>query len=148
MAGGDPASIYKVGQNTTRLLLAASNLVIGWLLLHQAEVALAHLPAKGESNRDTAFYQGKITAARFFTRQVLPRGPGAERAIAEATDNCLMDLDEARLLTGVSSVAQSRPLRARRHRRRRTGDGRRTTRPWTGSPSTWRERIVESGRSR
>ena len=44
--------------------------------------------------RRSRFYQGKIAAARFFARQVLPR-LAAERAIAEATDNELMDLDEA-----------------------------------------------------
>ena len=33
-------NVYKVGQNTTRLLLAAGDLVVGWLLLRQAEVAL------------------------------------------------------------------------------------------------------------
>jgi hypothetical protein len=36
----------------------------------------------------------KVGAARFFARQVLPR-IGAERAVAEATDNALMDLPEA-----------------------------------------------------
>jgi alkylation response protein AidB-like acyl-CoA dehydrogenase len=91
--GGDPRNIYKVGQNTTRLLLAAGDLVIGWLLLRQAEVALATL-ADGASGRDKAFYEGKVAAARFFARQVLPK-LAAERAIAEATDTALMELDEA-----------------------------------------------------
>jgi len=91
--GSDPRSVYKVGQNTTRLLLAAGDLVIGWLLLRQADVALTKL-AEGASAKDEPFYRGKIAAARFFARQVLPRLT-AERAIAEATDNELMDLDEA-----------------------------------------------------
>jgi hypothetical protein len=91
--GADPRNIYKVGQNTTRLLLAAGDLVIGWLLLRQADVALTKLAA-GASGKDEAFYRGKVAAARFFARQVLPR-LSAERAIAEATDNELMDLDEA-----------------------------------------------------
>ncbi len=91
--GGDPRSVYKVGQNTTRLLLAAGDLVIGWLLLRQADVALTKL-AEGASPKDEPFYRGKIAAARFFARQVLPRLT-AERVIAEATDNELMDLDEA-----------------------------------------------------
>jgi hypothetical protein len=90
--GGDPRNIYKVGQNTTRLLLAAGDLVLGWLLLRQAEVALARL-ADGASGRDKAFYEGKVAAARFFSRQVLPK-LAAERAIAESTDNSLMELDE------------------------------------------------------
>ncbi len=91
--GNDPRNVYKVGLNTTRLLLAAGDLVIGWLLLRQADVALTRL-AEGTSAKDEPFYRGKVAAARFFARQVLPRLT-AERAIAEATDNDLMDLDEA-----------------------------------------------------
>jgi hypothetical protein len=90
--GGDPRNVYKVGQNTTRLLLAAGDLVIGWLLLREADVAMTKLA--GGAGRDEAFYRGKVAAARFFARQVLPR-LAAERAMAEATDNDLMDLDEA-----------------------------------------------------
>jgi hypothetical protein len=90
--GGDPRNVYKVGQNTSRLLLAAGDLVLGWLLLRQADVALTRLEAG--AGKDEAFYRGKVAAARFFARQVLPRLT-AERAIAEATDNELMDLDEA-----------------------------------------------------
>jgi hypothetical protein len=90
--GGDPRNVYKVGQNTTRLLLAAGDVVIGWLLLREADVAIKRL---GEgAGKDEAFYRGKVAAARFFARQVLPK-LSAERAIAEATDNELMDLDEA-----------------------------------------------------
>jgi alkylation response protein AidB-like acyl-CoA dehydrogenase len=90
---GDVANVYKVGQNTTRLLLASGDLVIGWLLLRQAEVAAAAL--KGDvSASDRDFYTGKIAAARFFVRTVLPRIT-AERAIAEAVDNTLMDVPES-----------------------------------------------------
>ncbi|MFP5335400.1 MAG: acyl-CoA dehydrogenase [Actinomycetes bacterium] len=89
---GDARKIYAVGQNTTRLLMAAGDLVVGWLLLRQAEVALAALP--GASGKDRAFYEGKVAAAQFFARTVLPRLT-AERAIAEATDTSLMDVDEA-----------------------------------------------------
>jgi alkylation response protein AidB-like acyl-CoA dehydrogenase len=94
LLGADPHSAYTVGQNTTRLLLAAGDLVIGWLLLRQAEVAVIALERPGLGANDRAFYQGKVAAARFFARQVLPR-LGTERAITEGTDNALMDLDEA-----------------------------------------------------
>jgi hypothetical protein len=57
-------------------------------------VALTKLAAGPLPDRDTAFYQGKVAAARFFARQFLPK-LSAERAIAEATDNALMELDEA-----------------------------------------------------
>ena len=85
-------NVYKVGQNTTRLLLACGDLVIGWLLLRQAEVALAALDA-GATGRDTAFYEGKVAAAAFFARQVLPL-LAAQRAVAEGIDNALMELPE------------------------------------------------------
>jgi alkylation response protein AidB-like acyl-CoA dehydrogenase len=93
--GADVRNVYKVGQNTSRLLLAAGDLVVGWLLLRQAEVAKAALERTGGplSDRDRSFYEGKVAAASFFARTVLPR-IAAERAVAEATDNSLMDLPE------------------------------------------------------
>jgi alkylation response protein AidB-like acyl-CoA dehydrogenase len=84
-----PAEIYRTGLNTTRLLLSLGDLVIGWLLARQAEVALASLD--GATPADRAFYQGKIAAAQFFAATVLPR-LAAEREIAEATTLDLMDL--------------------------------------------------------
>lgn len=92
--GGELANLYKVGQNTSRLLLSAGDLVIGWLLLRQAAVAAKALEAEGVSAKDRDFYEGKIAAASFFARNVLPKIT-AERAIAEATDNALMDLPES-----------------------------------------------------
>jgi alkylation response protein AidB-like acyl-CoA dehydrogenase len=94
--GGDGSSIknlYKVGQNTSRLLLCAGDLVVGWLLLRQAEVAKKALDAGNASAKDQKFYEGKIAAASFFARTVLPK-IAAERQIAEATDNSLMDVSE------------------------------------------------------
>ncbi len=91
--GGELGNLYKVGQNTTRLLLAAGDLVVGWLLLRQAAVALDRLAA-GAEGKDKDFYEGKVAAAQFYARQVLPR-LSAERAMAEATDNALMDVPES-----------------------------------------------------
>jgi alkylation response protein AidB-like acyl-CoA dehydrogenase len=91
-AMGDPEEMYKVGQNTTRLLMAAGDLVIGWLLLRQAEVALFALE-RGPSARDAAYYRGKVAAARFFASQVLPT-LHAQRVIAEGVDNSLMAVTE------------------------------------------------------
>ncbi|GGF45798.1 acyl-CoA dehydrogenase [Marmoricola endophyticus] len=91
--GGDIRNIYKVGLNTSRLLMALGDVVCAWLLLRGAEVALEKL--SGEvSEKDKAFYEGKVAAAQFFARTNLPRLT-AERQIAEATDLSLMDLDEA-----------------------------------------------------
>ncbi|MGZ4595132.1 MAG: acyl-CoA dehydrogenase, partial [Actinomycetes bacterium] len=88
----DVSNIYKVGQNTSRLLLACGDLVTAWLLLRQAAVALAALEA-GAAGRDKAFYEGKVAAAKFFARQALPLLT-AQRVVAESIDNSLMDLPE------------------------------------------------------
>jgi alkylation response protein AidB-like acyl-CoA dehydrogenase len=96
--GSDVANLYKVGQNTSRLLMAAGDLVIGWLLLRQAAVARAALDARASGKaipqKDVDFYEGKVAAASFFARNVLPK-IAAERQIAEATDNALMDVPES-----------------------------------------------------
>ena len=91
--GGELANLYKVGQNTSRLLLAAGDLVVGWLLLRQAEVAQKALDG-GATGKDADFYRGKVAAASFYAKNVLPK-LAAERAVAEATDNSLMDVPEA-----------------------------------------------------
>ncbi|GHJ43814.1 acyl-CoA dehydrogenase [Catellatospora sp. TT07R-123] len=83
-----PAEIYRVGQNTTRLLMSFGDLLIGYLLTRQAAVAAAALAQAGP---DTAFYTGKLAVARFFAVTVLP-GLAARRAVLERTDNALMDV--------------------------------------------------------
>jgi alkylation response protein AidB-like acyl-CoA dehydrogenase len=94
MASADqPAEIYKTGLNTTRLLIALGDLVIGWLLLTHAEIALHKLDEIGADSPDRDFYTGKLGAARFFAATVLPR-LAAERSVVEATTLDLMDLPE------------------------------------------------------
>ena len=89
---GDPSQLYKVGLNTTRLLMMCGDLVIGWLLLRQAEVAQAALAA-GTAGKDEAFYRGKVATAQWFAANRLPL-LAAERAVAEATDLGIMELPE------------------------------------------------------
>ncbi|MFC9499392.1 acyl-CoA dehydrogenase [Streptomyces sp. NBC_01474] len=88
----DTKNIYKVGLNTTRLLLASGDVVVGFLLLRGAAVAAEKLETA--SAKDQAFYQGKIAAAKFFAANVLP-GVGLERRLSEKVDLDLMELDEA-----------------------------------------------------
>ncbi|MGH3913428.1 MAG: acyl-CoA dehydrogenase [Pseudonocardiaceae bacterium] len=88
----DRRDTYKVAQQTVRLLMSTGDVLIGWLLLRQAEVALGALGGE-VTERDQAFYEGKIAAAAFFARNVLPE-LSARRAIVEATDNTLMDISE------------------------------------------------------
>ena len=90
--GGDISNIYKVGLNTTRLLMVLGDITCSWLLLRQAEIALEKLG--GDTGSDKAFYEGKVAAAQFFARNVLPK-IAAERAMAEAVDGSIMELDEA-----------------------------------------------------
>ena len=89
----DPAAIHKVGQHSVRFLMALGDLLVGWLLLRQAEVALTAL--SGEvSAKDQAFYEGKVGVARFFATTHLPL-LSAQRAVVERADNALMELSEA-----------------------------------------------------
>lgn len=88
----NPDEIYRVGLNTTRLLMASGDLIIGWLLLRQAEVALAALEA-GATGKDRDFYEGKVATAKWFAQNRLPL-LAAERAVAEATDDAIMSLPE------------------------------------------------------
>ncbi|MGW7238909.1 acyl-CoA dehydrogenase [Streptomyces sp. NPDC054804] len=93
----DVKNIYKVGLNTTRLLLASGDVIVGYLLLKGAAVAAEKLETastKAVSSKDVAFYTGKIAAAKFFAANVLP-GVTLARKIATDVDLDLMELDEA-----------------------------------------------------
>ena len=88
-----PRQIHVAAQSTTAFLFAAGDLICGWLLLRQAALAQERLAA-GASEKDVAFYSGKIAAAKWFAGNVLPH-LAATRAVVESTDLSLMDLDEA-----------------------------------------------------
>ena len=90
---GDVRNVYKVALNTTRLVYVMGDLVVSWLLLRGAEVAQQQLDA-GATGADKSFYEGKVAAASFFAKTVLPR-LAAERTMAEAVDLDVMELDEA-----------------------------------------------------
>ena len=87
----DPKEIYKVGLNTSRLLMATGDLIIAWLLLRQADIAQNKLANAG---RDTEFYNGKIASAKFFVRSVLPH-ISIERAVVESETGEIMNISEA-----------------------------------------------------
>jgi alkylation response protein AidB-like acyl-CoA dehydrogenase len=91
--GGDARALYKVGLSSRRLLLAMGDLMVGWLLQRQAEVALRALSEGVADAAEQAFYEGKIAAARFFAREVLPR-LSADRKVVELTTLDVMDLPE------------------------------------------------------
>ncbi|MFE3025418.1 acyl-CoA dehydrogenase [Nocardia tengchongensis] len=86
----DPKELYKVGLGSVRFLLAVGDLIIGWLLLAQAEIAINAL----DNGSNEPFYQGKIATAQFFARNVLPELTSV-RTVLSNLDNDIMELDEA-----------------------------------------------------
>jgi alkylation response protein AidB-like acyl-CoA dehydrogenase len=92
-AAETPTELYKIGQGSVRFLLAVGDLLIGWQLLHQADIALAALDGE-PAERDRLFYEGKVAVARFFSRNVLPSLTAVKTVLSEL-DNDLMQLDEA-----------------------------------------------------
>ena len=91
-AASEPARVHRAGQHSVRLLMALGELLVGWLLLRRAQVALETLDGAGPS-RDRAFYHGKVAVARFFAATRLPL-LSAERTIVEHADDTLMELGE------------------------------------------------------
>jgi alkylation response protein AidB-like acyl-CoA dehydrogenase len=89
-----PDEIYKAGLTTVRFLLAFGDMIIGWLLARQAEVAQRALESDTVTTADRDFYAGKLAAARFFATTVLPRLE-SDRKIIEQTTLDLMELPEA-----------------------------------------------------
>ncbi len=93
MLGKVAQSVYHAGFQGNRILFALAELVIGWRLTVQAQIALAKVGAAVGDDR--AFYQGKLASARFFARQILP-GIAMHRQLIEQGDLELMDVpDEA-----------------------------------------------------
>ncbi len=62
-------SVYHVGMQGNRVLMALAELILGWLLVRHAEVALERMK---ENPGDKAFYTGKVASARWFCHEVLP----------------------------------------------------------------------------
>ncbi|KGI67757.1 acyl-CoA dehydrogenase [Mycolicibacterium rufum] len=92
-ASEQPSEIYKVGLVSVRLLLAVGDLLIGWRLLDQAQVAQAALEAAPDGP-DAAFYEGKVATAAFFAATMLPP-ISALRTIVADVDTSVMELPEA-----------------------------------------------------
>lgn len=91
-AQDDARELYRIGLESVAFLLSVGDLVIGWLLLQQAEIALKALDGETDP-REREFYSGKVAAANFFVRNVLPR-LSSERSILESVDLSIMDVGE------------------------------------------------------
>ncbi|OAN35440.1 acyl-CoA dehydrogenase [Mycolicibacterium iranicum] len=88
----NPRELYRLGLESVPFLLAVGDLLLGWLLLQQAEIALAALDGDA-GEKDRAFYTGKVATGKFFAKNVLPR-LSAQRAVLQAVDLTAMDLPE------------------------------------------------------
>jgi len=83
----DPTELYKIGLVSVAFLHAVGDLLIGWRLLVQADIAAAAIDA----GADDSFYRGKLAAASFFAKTILP-AISATRAVVENVDTDLMDV--------------------------------------------------------
>ncbi|QNG20288.1 acyl-CoA dehydrogenase [Rhodococcus triatomae] len=88
-----PSELYKVGLGSVRFLMSVGDLLIGWQLLRGAEVAIKALD-EGASDKDKAFYEGKVAVASWFAKNILPELT-ATKGIVANVDNDIMELDEA-----------------------------------------------------
>ena len=84
--------LYLVGLEAVPFLLAVGDVLIGWLLLQQAEIALNALDSAAAQD-DRAFYSGKVATATFFAKNMLPR-LAAQRRIIDAVDLTVMEMPE------------------------------------------------------
>ncbi len=91
MAGKVQESPYHAGLQGNRILFAVAELVIGWLLVRHAALALTKLP--GAVKADLPYYAGKVASARWYCKNVLPLAT-MTRKLVEASDLALMDVPE------------------------------------------------------
>ncbi len=90
MMGKASESLYHVGLQGNRILMALAETVIAWLLVRQAAVAIER---KKANPADAAFYDGKVAATRYFCREVLPNVTLA-RKLVEKSSLDLVELPE------------------------------------------------------
>ena len=83
----NPTELYKIGLVSVAYLHAVGDTLIAWRLLVQADIAAAALDA----GADDAFYRGKLAAASFFAKTILP-AISATRAVVENVDIDVMEL--------------------------------------------------------
>ncbi len=74
-----------------RFLEMMSETVIGWLLLDAAVIADAAAGKLAEGHADRAFYAGKVFAAQYFARNVLP-GVLAKAQLIAKNDRSALDV--------------------------------------------------------
>ncbi len=92
MMGKVGESLYHVGFQGNRILFALAEVVVGWLLVRQAVVALKN---KAEKPEDAAFYDGKVASARYWCKNVLPTVSLTKRYCEESSLELMELADES-----------------------------------------------------
>jgi hypothetical protein len=70
----------------------AGDVIISWMLLWRAQIAAENLQKRAKK-KDTAFYEGQLKSAEFFTYSVLPATLGKMDAIL-ASNSAVVDIAE------------------------------------------------------
>ncbi len=87
--------IGMIGLYATRILHATGKLYGSKLLLDQALIAARQMEALGSDHFDYAFYNGKVAAARFFTRNILPEVAAVLSIIKDGDTSAIDVLEDA-----------------------------------------------------
>lgn len=83
-----------IGLSANRFLTMMSQVAVGWMLLDAAAVAQKALGAGSLSEREKAFYAGKVQSALWFARNVLPQVEASARSLA-TEDASPMEIPDA-----------------------------------------------------
>ncbi len=89
--GGD---VEHVPLSANCFLEMMAETTVGWLLLDAAIIAEKALEGLDESNKDWAFYTGKISAARYFANNVLPH-VASKAQVIDRKDRSALDIPVA-----------------------------------------------------
>jgi alkylation response protein AidB-like acyl-CoA dehydrogenase len=81
-----------------RFLEMMSEAAVGWLLLEGAAIAQEKLKTVAEAHPDHGFYMGKIAAAQYFARNVLP-GVAFKAQLISSEDRSPLDIADAAFAT-------------------------------------------------
>jgi hypothetical protein len=68
----EPTKAALIPLSANRFLQMMSEVAVGWLLLEAAVIAARTVQPLGASDPERAFYEGKLAAARWYARNVLP----------------------------------------------------------------------------
>jgi len=86
-------SLDYIGLHGNNILFSLGEIVIGWLLLKQGEIAVNKLKDDNLSQKNKFFYKGKITSVSFYYAQIMPEIFKREKIINNDIMN-LMDIDD------------------------------------------------------